>query len=535
MHPFVVGPLSVDAFLESFLPPCSQQSPFTAGMFNPLIDKLSEPETTLYNKFVSFDPCLATLLAPFFGLIFPFQIDIAAQFLPHLIIKNTHRSRDKAPFSKFPHGLQPDCSVYGNTKEMLGKEELSETYLDFSRVEFIVEFKRDPRSDPFVDKSSEGGTLESNLTYPEGGTSNLTCPEGGMPNHTYPEGGMSNHSYPEEGSSNHSYLEEGSSGDSCSKKGSSGDSCSEERSSNITNLEDGSSNHSPPEEGLMNSSYLEEGSSSDSCSEGGTSNLPEGMSANAFDVLGQLTAYATSILSGQYRTHTFMVLIVKDYARLIRWDRSGAVFTKPINFNEDPHLIDFFIRYGLADREARGHDITVSPASSQDVKDAQVMVPELRGVTRCLDVTLSDQHFIIPAPTSTPDIPVGRWTRGSFAYDQHNKRRVFLKDSWRVLLDDVKPEGEIYSLLYEKGVPNIPFFSLAGDVGNEAYHRSRTDEIVDDQNFELCDHDPSWKLTPHRHYRIVLLTVGRTLDKFNCTREFVQAMCAALKGKWVFS
>jgi hypothetical protein len=485
MHPFVVGPLSVDAFLESFLPPCSQQSPFTAGMFNPLIDKLSEPETTLYNKFVSFDPCLATLLAPFFGLIFPFQIDIAAQFLPHLIIKNTHRSRDKAPFSKFPHGLQPDCSVYGNTKEMLGKEELSETYLDFSRVEFIVEFKRDPRSDPFVDKSSEGGTLESNLTYPEGGTSNLTCPEGGMPNHTYPEGGMSNHSYPEEGSSNHSYLEEGS--------------------------------------------------SSDSCSEGGTSNLPEGMSANAFDVLGQLTAYATSILSGQYRTHTFMVLIVKDYARLIRWDRSGAVFTKPINFNEDPHLIDFFIRYGLADREARGHDITVSPASLQDVKDAQVMVPELRGVTRCLDVTLSDQHFIIPAPTSTPDIPVGRWTRGSFAYDQHNKRRVFLKDSWRVLLDDVKPEGEIYRLLYEKGVPNIPFFSLAGDVGNEAYHRSRTDEIVDDQNFELRDHDQSWKLTPHRHYRIVLLTVGRTLDKFNCTREFVQAMCAALKGKWVFS
>jgi hypothetical protein len=72
--------------------------------------------------------------------------------------------------------------------------------------------------------------------------------------------------------------------------------------------------------------------------------------------------------------------------------------------------------------------------------------------------------------TSTPDIPVGRWTRGSFTYDQHNKRRVFLKDSWHVLLDDVKPEGEIYRLLYEKGVPNIPFFSLAGDVGNEAYH-----------------------------------------------------------------
>jgi hypothetical protein len=44
--------------------------------------------------------------------------------------------------------------------------------------------------------------------------------------------------------------------------------------------------------------------------------------------LGQITAYATSILSTQYRTHTFMVFIVKDYAMFLRWDRSGAVVTR---------------------------------------------------------------------------------------------------------------------------------------------------------------------------------------------------------------
>ncbi|KAF8502888.1 hypothetical protein F5888DRAFT_1868230 [Russula emetica] len=33
--------------------------------------------------------------------------------------------------------------------------------------------------------------------------------------------------------------------------------------------------------------------------------------------LGQITAYATAIMSAQYRTHTFSVLIMKDYARLI--------------------------------------------------------------------------------------------------------------------------------------------------------------------------------------------------------------------------
>ena len=44
--------------------------------------------------------------------------------------------------------------------------------------------------------------------------------------------------------------------------------------------------------------------------------------------LGQITAYATSILSAQYRMHTFIVFIVKDYARLLQWDYGGAVVTK---------------------------------------------------------------------------------------------------------------------------------------------------------------------------------------------------------------
>jgi len=44
-------------------------------------------------------------------------------------------------------------------------------------------------------------------------------------------------------------------------------------------------------------------------------------------VAGQITAYATLLLGNQYRTHTFLVLIVKDFARLLRWDCGGAVVT----------------------------------------------------------------------------------------------------------------------------------------------------------------------------------------------------------------
>ena len=93
----------------------------------------------------------------------------------------------------------------------------------------------------------------------------------------------------------------------------------------------------------------------------------------------------------------------------------------------------------------------------QDVALAQANVPELRGANECLDVAISNQHFIIPVPKSTPDIPVGRWTRVSFAYDKYNGRRVLLKGSWRVLLENVKPEGEIYRLLHEKKGSQHPF------------------------------------------------------------------------------
>jgi hypothetical protein len=50
---------------------------------------------------------------------------------------------------------------------------------------------------------------------------------------------------------------------------------------------------------------------------------------------GQITAYATLHMSAQYRTHIFSVLICGSKARLIRWDRSSAIITKPISYDKD--------------------------------------------------------------------------------------------------------------------------------------------------------------------------------------------------------
>ncbi|KAF8490092.1 hypothetical protein F5888DRAFT_1869004, partial [Russula emetica] len=251
-----------------------------------------------------------------------------------------------------------------------------------------------------------------------------------------------------------------------------------------------------------------------------TSNSGDDLNSFLHLTSGQITAYAMAIMSAQYRTHTFSVLIMKDYARLIRWDRSGAVVTEPIYYNSQPHLFDFLVRYGIADPEVRGHDSTVHSSSTpEEIALARAIVPELKDVESFLVLTIpddsdrpSERRYIISSPEPRPEIPVGRWTRSLFALDVKERCRVLIKDSWRVLLKDIKPEGELYDLLHRGKVDNIP--SSSGK-----YRKTR--KIGNDMNY---------KLTPHRHYRIVLGTIGRKLEEFKCTREFVNAMYAALKA-----
>jgi hypothetical protein len=105
-------------------------------------------------------------------------------------------------------------------------------------------------------------------------------------------------------------------------------------------------------------------------------------------------------MNDQYRTHLLMVFIIKDYARLIRWDRSGALITVKISFNEKPDLLAFFIRYNNASREDRGHDCTVGPATEDEVKRARI-VAELKEAKSLLAVDHLGNRYIIRPPESS--------------------------------------------------------------------------------------------------------------------------------------
>ncbi|KAI9433375.1 hypothetical protein F5148DRAFT_113471 [Russula earlei] len=240
---------------------------------------------------------------------------------------------------------------------------------------------------------------------------------------------------------------------------------------------------------------------------------------------GQIIAYAASHMSAQYRTHIFSVLICSDYARLIRWDRSGAIVTEPMYYDTAPELLEFFILFDRSSPQERGWDTTVRLANSEDTRVAVEAVKELRGLTPLLVITIPNSvtgeapEYVIAPPLALPWIPVGRWTRTSIGYDVQRKRSIFMKDSWRPVIAGVPREGDVYSRFKANAVRNVPHCSNSADIGYDKYHSTQTDHFT---------RDPNGPIKPHRHYRLILDDIGQPLNSFDCSREMVRAVYAAL-------
>lgn len=255
----------------------------------------------------------------------------------------------------------------------------------------------------------------------------------------------------------------------------------------------------------------------------------------AKDTLGQVTAYATAQLGSQFRTHAFSVLVVRDTARIIRWDREGAVVTEPIKYNSDASLAEFFARYSQAPPELRGVDATVVPTSEEEAVPARerLNLPADAPMFKT-EVPNADGHgtqiAIIPAPVASPMPPVGRTTRPCPAYDPVRQRIVFLKDSWRVCSPGVLPEGETYAKLNGAKVEHVATCLAHGDVSSWPEQKTQTRDLV--SCAWACP--PKTTIMAHRHYRLVLDVVGQRLTEFDSSRELVQAVHDALLGESIW-
>jgi hypothetical protein len=254
---------------------------------------------------------------------------------------------------------------------------------------------------------------------------------------------------------------------------------------------------------------------------------------NGMDTLGQITSYAAAQLGAQYRSHAFSVLIVRDRARIIRWDREGAIVTGVINYNTEPYLADFFHRYARASPELRGIDTSVSLASFKEAALARSQL-NLPNTKRMFKVSIPAVDgpgmltLIIPQPVAQGLPPIGCGTRTCPAFDLLNKKVVMFKDSWRVSLPDILPEGETYKLLKSHKVHNVATCIARHDVP-----RSIPQQYAQTIKFSSAAWArPNSAITPHILHRLALDIVGEKLTRFESSRQLVQSIRDALIGTY---
>ncbi|KAG2151503.1 hypothetical protein DEU56DRAFT_728043, partial [Suillus clintonianus] len=256
----------------------------------------------------------------------------------------------------------------------------------------------------------------------------------------------------------------------------------------------------------------------------------------AFDTLGQITSYASAQLGAQYHTHVFSVLIVRNRARIIRWDREGAIVTDAFNYN-DPHLADFFYHYARASPEMHGVDTSVTPASTEDAALAREAL-KLPTATHMFKVAVPEDPavedsgwltLIIPQPVAKGFPPVGRWTRTCPAFDLLNQKVVMFKDSWRVSIKDVLPEGETYKLLKLHKVRNVATCIAFHDVIHPIPQQNTQTAKFGSAEWACPNRDVAKKLiTPHTLHRLVLDIVGEKLNDYARSHQLVQSIRDAL-------
>jgi hypothetical protein len=99
---------------------------------------------------------------------------------------------------------------------------------------------------------------------------------------------------------------------------------------------------------------------------GDDQNIVKDSSKTAVDTLGQITAYAAAHLGSQFRTHIYSVFIIRNNARLLQWDRAGAIVTAPFDYNQTHHLIDFLLCYSKAPAPMHGVDESVIDLSPDE-------------------------------------------------------------------------------------------------------------------------------------------------------------------------
>ncbi|KAM5531313.1 hypothetical protein V8D89_015028 [Ganoderma adspersum] len=212
------------------------------------------------------------------------------------------------------------------------------------------------------------------------------------------------------------------------------------------------------------------------------------------ECFGQNVTYAAEILARQHRQFLYSISLCGPIARLIRWDRAGALCTNAFNIHDSPeYLCEFFWCFAAASDMERGYDLNVEmahPLEQSIFKSAirRHIISQARDTPRTpkevsatwdrtepihflehhvtairIPVKNSSavQRLLVSRPFVYPLAPFGSGTRTYWAVDvtapQSGSQVVLLKDTWR---EDPpssgQSEGEVVQNLTRLGVGNVP-------------------------------------------------------------------------------
>ncbi|GBE84635.1 predicted protein [Sparassis crispa] len=304
----------------------------------------------------------------------------------------------------------------------------------------------------------------------------------------------------------------------------------------------------------------------------------------ATEALGQNTAHATEAMARQHRSFYFSISLARTSARIIRWDRGGAIASEAFDLHQHPEpLCEFLWRYAHASESQRGYDPTVECATPDEEdlfrtaieRHVQIQLglqagdslkkaveehyePGIVAAIHIVDEGSENtvHRLLVSRPVVSPLSMASRATRGYWAVSADGSSRgevLFLKDTWRYDAERLTKEGQILADLRGCGVQNIPLLAYHGDVpaqflpGAGTKHRGDEDKVVDQtitghrneaednqidvQRTQTDVHQKAWwvclgdqpeiHLFPHVHYRLVLGTVGYGLQRFEGAEELL--------------
>ncbi|KAI0341720.1 hypothetical protein BDW22DRAFT_1358563 [Trametopsis cervina] len=237
--------------------------------------------------------------------------------------------------------------------------------------------------------------------------------------------------------------------------------------------------------------------------------------------------YIGDIMTLQYRTHVFSISVFGHAARIIRWDRSGAIVSDQFDYHNGRSnwLGQFLFRYEHATLEERGFDTTVQPATPTERAlllrgvhdylerypvykklklegsvDESYLMHKVRVQSDSEDVP--SREYIVCRPF-TKASPLFDWpTRGYLAWGLIEQELMFLKDTWRTEVKGTLSEAQAYERLKDHVFQFLPYVVISGDVSFPGGKRQCTKTQLYTARAYEWSRPGAWPRN-HIHHRIV--------------------------------